>query len=63
VRLYDVHGRLVRTLADDRAASAGEHFIHVDGRSDAGTPLASGVYFYRIEAAGAPKEGRLTVLK
>jgi hypothetical protein len=46
VRLFDVAGRLVRTLAD-RATGAGEHQVRWDGRSESGRRLSSGIYFVR----------------
>ena len=49
--VYDLSGRLVRTLADGERA-AGEHVIEWDGRDDARISLAAGVYFVRFDAAG-----------
>ena len=50
VRVYDLAGRIVRTLAD-RGGEAGEHKIVWDGTTDSGARVASGVYFVRMEAA------------
>lgn len=63
VRLFDIHGRLVRTLMDEGRAAAGAHQVAVDGVDGRGDRLATGVYFYRIEAAGAVSSGRFTILK
>ncbi len=46
-RIYDVSGRLVRTLADQRFA-AGEHRLAWDGFDDHGRSVARGVYFMRV---------------
>jgi hypothetical protein len=46
LRLFDLKGRVVRTLADGPYA-AGEHHVDLTGNG-----LASGVYFYRLEAHG-----------
>ncbi len=62
-RLYDMSGRLVRELLSESMAPAGEHAVAVDGRDRFGRPLASGVYFYRIEAADGISNGRLAVVK
>jgi hypothetical protein len=53
VRLFvaDVRGRRVRTLFD-RIAPAGEFLIPWDGRDQAGQRVASGIYFFRLEALG-----------
>ncbi len=63
VRLFDVHGRLVRTLLDDPAAGAGSHGITIDGRDGAGAALSAGIYFYRIETPGARETGRLVIAR
>jgi flagellar hook assembly protein FlgD len=63
VRLYDLHGRLVRTLVNEANAAAGSHEYRIDGRADDGTRLPSGTYFFRIEAAGERSGGQLTLLK
>jgi hypothetical protein len=63
VRLFDSSGRLVRTLLDERSLGAGSHEVTLDGRGDAGQPLASGIYLYRIEAAEGVAGGRVVLLK
>jgi hypothetical protein len=63
VRLYDLSGRLVRTLADEASAGPGSHEMWIDGRSDNGSRLSSGVYFYRIDAADGQSTGRFAILK
>ena len=51
VRVYDIAGRLVRTLAD-RDFAAGEHTLVWDGTDDRGRDLGRGVYFTRVEFLG-----------
>ncbi len=53
-------GRLVRVLVDE-PRPAGRHLVHWNGRGDGERPLASGVYYYRLEA-GAHVETRSIVL-
>ncbi len=51
LRVYDMTGRLVRTIADeDMAASV--HSLVWDGRDDSGDKVGVGVYFCRLEANG-----------
>jgi flagellar hook capping protein FlgD len=50
LRIYDVAGRLVRTLLNGTRMEAGEHRASWDGRNDDGTQAQAGVYFYRLEA-------------
>jgi DNA-binding beta-propeller fold protein YncE len=59
--VFDAAGRQVRTLLDDERA-AGPHDVTWNGRDDAGRKLASGVYFYRLEAAGGGVETRKVTL-
>ena len=48
IRLYDIRGRLVRTLVD-RPRSGGAYETVWDGRDDSGRRLSAGVYFCRAE--------------
>jgi hypothetical protein len=61
--VYSLDGRLVRTLLSGTFLEAGPHDLRIDGESDSGTRLASGVYFYRIEAPGGTATGRFAVMK
>ncbi len=45
--VYDLQGRLVKTVAAGRY-EAGRHSAVWDGSDDAGKPVSSGVYFYRL---------------
>ncbi len=44
LKIYDLHGREVITLAEEWR-NAGRHFFAWKGRTDQGEPLTSGVYF------------------
>jgi len=61
LRLYDVNGRIVATLFD-RYAIAGTHVVDWNGRRDNGGPVASGIYFYRLNVPGQPVLTRKLVL-
>jgi 1,4-alpha-glucan branching enzyme len=61
VRIFDVSGRVVRTLAD-RAFSAGTHVLEWDGLDDLGGAVASGVYVVSMEAAGRTRDTAKIVL-
>ena len=49
VRVYDVSGRLVRTLIDGEYYAEGTHTVTWNGRDDAGMPVASAAYIYTLE--------------
>jgi flagellar hook assembly protein FlgD len=48
LEIYDLTGRLVRTLLSGEVA-AGNHSVLWDGRNERGTSVGSGVYFYRLK--------------
>jgi flagellar hook assembly protein FlgD len=51
LRVFDVSGRLVRTLVNGNLGP-GTETVTWDGRDDRGEPVSSGVYFYRMTAPG-----------
>ena len=62
LRIYDVSGRLVRTLVDGEVPP-GRHSAEWDGTDRSGAAVASGVYFYRFDAPGFGDSGRMVLLK
>ncbi len=62
LKVYDVSGALVRTLVDENRP-AGSHEVPWDGRDTRGQGVASGVYFYRLEAPGFTKTRKMVLLK
>lgn len=62
LRVYDVRGALVRTLADQEFA-AGPHALAWDGRSAGGAPAAPGVYFVRLSRPGAEATRRIALVR
>ncbi len=63
VSVFDPQGRPVRTLLDEPQLPPGFHSVRVGGPGAAGSRLASGVYFFRIEAPDGVETGRFVVLK
>ncbi|MGD8627849.1 MAG: FlgD immunoglobulin-like domain containing protein, partial [bacterium] len=59
--IYDVTGRLVRTLADG-VMTAGEHNVEWNGRSASGGQVAAGVYVVRMDVEGRRVTRKLFVL-
>ena len=60
--IYDLLGRTVRVLADDRR-EAGYHLISWDGRDETGRPVGSGIYLLRLEAGGLAQVRKMTLMR
>jgi hypothetical protein len=63
IRLFDVSGRLVRTLTNESSAAAGYRRIEFDAKDDVGAGLGAGIYFYRVQLPEGAAEGRLLVIR
>ena len=62
LQVFDVNGRVVKTLADGRL-NAGGHEVIWNGQDESGSSLASGVYFYRLQAEGRTMSRRMVLIK
>jgi choice-of-anchor B domain-containing protein len=60
--IFDAAGARIRALRTQYYES-GPYSVTWDGRDDAGRLVASGVYFYRLEAGGRTETRRMTLLK
>jgi M6 family metalloprotease-like protein len=60
--VYDVSGRLVKSLAA-RNYPAGVHSATWDGTDRAGNDAGAGVYFYRFSVNGENRTGKLSLLR
>jgi endonuclease I len=62
LRVYDVSGRLVRTLTDGEL-EAGPHQVEWSGKSESGARLAAGLYLLRLDAAGESATRRMVLVR
>lgn len=62
IRIYDVTGRLVRSLAAG-VQEAGEHHVQWDSRDNHGRVAASGLYVYEIRYQGSVLTRKMMLLK
>jgi flagellar hook assembly protein FlgD len=60
--IYDVNGRMVRTLVSGERA-AGMHEVVWNGMDDNGRAVASGVYVYRLAAGNDVSIRRLALIR
>ena len=62
VRILDVQGKSIHVVHDG-PLDAGYHDLRISARTPEGRQLASGVYFYVIEAPEGIEKGRVLILK
>lgn len=60
--VYNVLGQEVKTLVKEPQA-AGFYIIHWDGTDNRGEKVASGVYFYRLQAGDFTQTRKMAYLK
>ena len=64
LRIYNVAGQLVRMLVDEESVRAGElRNAEWRGLNDAGQPVSSGVYFYKLVATNYTQTKKMVLLK
>jgi rare lipoprotein A (peptidoglycan hydrolase) len=62
IRVYDVKGRHISTIADGKQ-SLGRQMASWDGRDEKGQDIASGIYFYRMKAPGFEMTRKVVILR
>ena len=62
VQLFDVRGRLVRTV-DEGRYPAGERLVRWNGEDDQGRQVGSGIYYFRVETPDGIEKRRIAVLR
>ncbi len=63
LRIFDLSGRLVKELASGNSFAPGRHGAVWNGVDDAGRPVASGPYFYRLETGTYSETKRMVLIK
>ena len=62
LRIYNIQGQEVRALIDEQQ-EIGYHTVPWDGRDDRGFEVATGVYFYHIQAGTSTRTMKMVLLK
>jgi hypothetical protein len=63
IRIYDISGKLIKTLVDDDKLNNVVYTQVWDGRNKDGRLVASGVYFVNIKAGNFTKTEKIVVIK
>jgi len=63
LEVFDLKGRLVRTLIAGETRSEGPHTVEWNGRTDRGTHAPSGTYVYRLITPGFAGSGKMALLR
>ncbi|MBN1884485.1 MAG: T9SS type A sorting domain-containing protein [Candidatus Krumholzibacteriota bacterium] len=62
LKVYDVAGRLVKTLANE-VRDAGSYNVTWDGTNNSGVKVASGVYFYKMDTREFNQTKKMVLLR
>ena len=62
IKVFDLAGRLVRTLAND-SRSAGRYVVVWNGRDERGAAMRSGMYFIQVRIGAEARRVRVTYLR
>jgi hypothetical protein len=62
LRVFDAAGRLVRTIADE-TLDAGPHALSWDGRTEAGSPAPSGIYYATLRAGASEARSKIVLAR
>ncbi|MBU1471722.1 MAG: T9SS type A sorting domain-containing protein, partial [candidate division Zixibacteria bacterium] len=60
--VYNILGQRVRSLVEGETAP-GTHEVLWNGSDDSGSPVASGIYFYRLDTADGQSTRKMMLLK
>jgi len=63
LKIYDTSGRLIRTLVDRTHSPSDSNTVEWNGLDDSGSPVATGVYFYRLETVDFSQTRKMVLVK
>jgi len=63
LRIYNLLGRLVRTLVNADVPTGSPYTARWNGRDEAGRPVAAGVYIYSLQAGGTRLTKKMALLR
>jgi len=63
LKVYDITGRVVKTILNNATYDVGQHVVKWDGTNQNETKVSSGMYVYRFSAGKFSKLGRMILVK
>ena len=63
IKVYNIQGKLIRSITDGKIWSAGSHSITWNGKDENGFAVSSGEYFYKLETEGFCETKKMILLK
>jgi hypothetical protein len=63
LRIYDVAGRIVRTLLNGKISGGRNQSVVWDGQDDHGRRISSGIYFYRLQTSDSQLTRKMVLLR
>lgn len=63
LKVYNVNGQLVKTLANDEKYEVGDHQLNWDGTNSMGDEVGSGIYFYKLKTDSFNDSKRMVLMK
>jgi flagellar hook assembly protein FlgD len=63
LQIFDLSGRLIKTLVDSETKPAGTYDFPWDGRDAGGRAVSAGSYLYKAKVGSVVESGRMTLLK
>lgn len=63
LEVFDLSGRLVKTMLTPTWQNAGRHGVSWDGTDSSGRHMSSGIYLYRITAGSEAQAGRMVLAR
>ena len=63
VKVFNILGREVKTLIDNKSMSAGPQIAVWDGKDNSGNVVPSGMYLYKVQAGNSVLTKKMSLLK
>ncbi len=63
LKIYDVGGRTIRTVLDNKRMQLGKYTVEWNGNDDTGRAVPAGVYFYQLDAGNFSQTQKFVLLR